>query len=354
MGDLFAHGRRRPDTPARDGARLPPFFIVGVDRSGTTLLRAMLNRHPELAVPPESHFIPRLWRRRRRYGRKGRIERTERFLFDLASEERFRHWDLPLDAVRGQLVATPAQTFGEHLEAVYRAYAQQRGKTHWGDKTPEYAHIVPLLARLFSEARFVHVIRDGRDVALSMLDRKRTSRYRSGKGPLHRRAPTPAFFWSRRIRTVRRAVAGLEAGRYCELRYEDLLDDPEGQLRRLCQFIGVEFESDMLVHDRTGLEEVPPSQRQSHTRLALPPTKGLRDWRRQMLPGEVAEFEAVARRQLARLGYPVVNRSPALSVRLRAWGQVVWFAIRSLPSRVGWRVRHQRKRRGLRRRADRV
>ncbi|MDQ3931556.1 MAG: sulfotransferase [Actinomycetota bacterium] len=341
--------RRRPDRPAKDPDRLPPFFIIGVDRSGTTLLRSMLNRHAQLAIPPESHFIPRLWRRRRRYGSKDRIDRTERFLLDLGSDERYRHWDLPLDAVRGQLVATAAQTFSEHLEAVFRAYARHRGKTHWGDKTPEYAHFVPLLAGLFPQARFVHLIRDGRDVALSMLDRHRTSTHRTGKTPLHRHSPSPAFFWSRRIRIVRRAVADLEVDRYCSLRYEDLLDDPEEQLRRLCQFIGVEFDPAMLGHDHTGLEGVPPSQRQAHPRLALPPTKGLRDWRRQMLPREVAEFEAVARRQLARLGYPVVSGSPTLTVRLRAWARVASFAIRSLPNRIGWRVRHERRRRVLRR-----
>lgn len=351
MKDLVVHADPRSlHALARDRHRPSPFFLVGVDRSGTTLLRTMLNRHRNLAIPPESHFIPRLWRRRRRYGHEGRIERTERFLADLAAETRYRSWELPLDDVRRELVRMAAPTFSEAIAAIYRVYTAGQGKTRWGDKTPGYAECIPLLGRLFPQARFVHLIRDGRDVALSMLDREQVSKYRTGKEPLHRHAATPAFFWSRRIRIAHRAAKDLGVTRYLEIRYEDLLEDPEGQLRRLCLFLGEEFDPAVLTHHPTALEGVPSSQRWLHTRLSLPPTKGLRDWRRQMPAREVAEFEAIAGRQLSALDYPVVSGSRRSG--LRAWSRVIWFGVSSFHQRMGRRRRHQRRRQHLRHQAE--
>lgn len=313
----------------------PPFFIVAAARSGTTLLRVMLDRHPDVAIPPESHFIPRLWTRRRVYGSRGRVEQPERFLKDLAADRRFQSWDLPVEEVRKELSGLSAPPLGEAIAAAYRAYARHRGKRRWGDKTPRYVRKLPLLGRLFPAARFVHMVRDGRDVALSMVELER----------LHRRAPTPAVFWARQVRSGRAGAAALGPGRYLELRYEDLLDDPAGELRRLCDFLDLAFDPIMLEHDERALESVPPNQRWMHQRIALPPTKGLRDWRTQMDPQEVAGFEVVAGRELVALGYPLAGGRPGASVRARAWGDIALFWFRSLRRRMRIRARRWRRRR---------
>src|SRR4051794_27962840 len=120
-------------------------FVVGCSRSGTTLLRALLDAHPLLAVPPESHFAvaPRL----RRLGR----------------DPWFRLWGIEPPDLRGLDVA-------DAVRAVFAAYAAAQGKPRYADKTPHYVSHLPLLAERFPEARFVHVVRDGRDVALSLLE----------------------------------------------------------------------------------------------------------------------------------------------------------------------------------------
>src|ERR671934_241733 len=139
----------------------PPLFVLGVRRSGTTLLRVMLDRHPALAVPDESYFIPALAARHR-----GVLDVAD-FCDDLARIPAIRDWEVDADAVRGRLA--PGARAGDGIAAVYEAYAALRGKERWGDKTPMYMGWLSLINRLFPAARYVHLIRDGRDAALSFL-----------------------------------------------------------------------------------------------------------------------------------------------------------------------------------------
>jgi sulfotransferase family protein len=280
------------------------------------MFRLILDRHPDVSVPPESHFIPVLWARRGRYGRGDLVEDQEAFLRDLGSNERFRRWDLPIEAVREELAARSPLTFASAVEATYLAYAGKAGKSRWGDKTPGYADHMSLIAGLFPEARFLHLIRDGRDVTSSVVS--------LGRG---HRAGTAAFLWAKEVRRARKGGAELRPSRYMELRYEDLLGDLEGELRRACEFLELPFDQAMLRHDERALEKVVPEQRWMQRRIHLPPTKGLRDWRIDMTPSDIAETEAVAGKQLAASGYELTTRR-TLPARVGAWLRVGAFLLR--------------------------
>ncbi|MGH2452758.1 MAG: sulfotransferase family protein, partial [bacterium] len=293
-----------------------PFFVLGAPRSGNTLLRIMLDRHPGVALPPESHFIPRLFSRRGRYGDSSRIEKKELFLRDLAADRWFPRWDLGIEAVREELAGLPRPTFRQAIEAPFRAYARREGKPRWGDKTPSYVQHLPLLAQLFPEARFVHIIRDGRDVALALLDRVH-----------HLRGPaTAAYIWRAHVSAGRAAAQSL-AGRYMEVRYEDLVAGPEGTLKMICTFLALAFDPVMLAHDPVRvLQRIPAKERRLHGSLTLSPTPGLRDWRGQMSRTGLEEFEVVAGPTLTATGYQRATR-PRLSARLRAWATVVLWSL---------------------------
>ena len=140
----------------------PPLLILGVRRSGTTLLRVMLDRHSELAVPDESYFVPQLADRHLR-----RVDPDE-FVDDLRRLNTLAEWDVPLNKVRVRLSA--AMPIGAAIATVYTVYAEEQGKRRWGDKTPMYMQNLRLLEKLFPDALFVHLIRDGRDAALSFLE----------------------------------------------------------------------------------------------------------------------------------------------------------------------------------------
>jgi len=137
----------------------PPLIILGVRRSGTTLFRVMLDRHPEVAIPDESYFVPQLADRHR-----GAID-VEGFVDDLRRLPTLGEWGVSADEVRARL--RPGMPVGEAIAAVYEAYAAQRGKSRWGDKTPLYMQYLGLLDRLFPDAVYLHLVRDGRDAAVS-------------------------------------------------------------------------------------------------------------------------------------------------------------------------------------------
>ena len=139
----------------------PPVIVLGVRRSGTTLLRVMLDRNPELAVPDESYFVPQLARRHRT------PVDPAAFVDDLRRLPTLVEWGR-LARIGGG-APRPGMTTGEAIAAVFAAYAAERGKARWGDKTPLYMQHLDVLERLFPDARYIHLIRDGRDAALSFL-----------------------------------------------------------------------------------------------------------------------------------------------------------------------------------------
>jgi hypothetical protein len=263
-------------------------FLTGCQRSGTTLLRVIFASHPEMAVPGESHFIPPLLNDRARYERSRSFD-IDAYVAYLLDHPRFKVWRLSEGRLRAALDATPVQTMPDAIRRAYRAFADKKGKPKYADKTPRYALRIPMLAQAFPEARFVHVLRDGRDVALSLLEVEwGTKSIDEG-----------ALYWRKRVTAARRAGAELGPERYLEYKHEELLDDPEVQVRRICSFLQLEFDPSMLRY----YENRKPSRAPHMQHLVKPPTKGLRDWREQMAPQDVRIFELIAGDLLQELGY---------------------------------------------------
>jgi hypothetical protein len=271
-------------------------IVLGVRRSGTTLLRVMLDRNSQLALPDESYFLPQLAHRH-----SDRPD-LDAFLDDLRRLPTLPEWELSPDDVRGRL--RPGMTLGEAVGAVYETYAAARGKERWGDKTPMYMQYLPLLERLFPDAHYVHLIRDGRDAALSFLGMP------EGVVTKTWAHPTDAAGFSCQWRTEVAAARGLgrRVGpeRYLELRYELLVEDPERELRRVCAFADLPFEAAMLSY----AGNVDVSRKPHQQSLTKPPTPGLRNWRSAMSPQDIVAFQEIAADLLAALGYPLADDAP--------------------------------------------
>jgi len=282
----------------------PPFpVIVGAGRSGTTLLRLMLDAHPALAIPPETHFLPRIVQ-----SCAESSDPREGFLWAITTH---RTWpDMGLDAAALRQSVAPMDPFdaAEATRRFYRLYAERLGKHRAGDKTPDYIRCMPLIQHLIPEARFIHLIRDGRDVALSIN--------RLWFGP--ESIEEAATWWAALIRRARRDAESID--HYLEVRYEDLVREPERTLRQVCAFIALDFDACMLAyHTRSAkrLSEmrgegvgqrgraVPPAQRREVHALTQEPPRHDRigRWRRQMTPLDRLQFERIAGGLLAALRY---------------------------------------------------
>jgi hypothetical protein len=274
-------------------------FVLGSGRSGTTLLRAMLDSHPQLAIPGESWFLVELEPRfRRRWLRRFDCDA---FASEILQHERFQNWGIPEGAVRAALGASAPATYPDAVRVLYRVYADHHGKARYGDKTPGHVLHIPLIAAMFPEALFVHIIRDGHDVALSLREIDEW-------GP--RQVAGAAKYWVQHVEAGQAAGATLGASRYLEVRYEDLVADPEGVLRRTCAFIDLPYDATMLTYYERADEVMSAvALPHHHERIRKPPTAGLRSWQTEMAPDDVAAFEAIAGPLLAQLGYEVRTAS---------------------------------------------
>lgn len=300
-------------------ATAPFVFIVGSGRSGTTLLRAMFDAHPDMAVAHEAHVVAAMGRHRRRYERRGGFC-LERFAADLFADPKFRRLGLDEAAVRAALGRHAPATFADAMRAVFASYADGHGKPRFADKTPGYVLRIRLLARIFPEARFIHVIRDGRDVALAFSDVR--------FGP-HSIGET-AIYWKRRVRRGRRSGQVLGPQRYREVRYEALVADAEKVLVELCTFVELAFHPAMLryfEHPEQSVEAT--GDPGAHQRLLLPPTPGLRNWADEMSATDLRVFEVVAGPVLDELGYGRALPLPSPRDRVEArWRWARWQAYR--------------------------
>ncbi len=257
----------------------PPVIVLGVGRSGRTLLRVMLDRNSEIAIPYESFFVTPLAQRH------GRRPNLDDFLDDLGRFYQLYEWGISPEDVRPRL--REGMTTGEAIAAVFEVYAEHEGKPRWGDKTPLYMQHLPLLEGLFPDALWVHLVRDGRDAALSFLSLPEG--FSEKTWALPHTAAQFAARWRTEILAARRLGAHV-GGRYLELRYEDLVTAPERELRRVCEHTSLPWEPAML--DYPGTSDV--ASLPEHRNLAQPPTPGLRDWRSQMSREDALAFEEVA------------------------------------------------------------
>jgi sulfotransferase family protein/glycosyl transferase family 4 len=293
---------------------LPMPVVVGVGRSGTTLLRLMLDAHPELSVPAETGFLLPVFEAIRAH------EEIDAAGFaDLVTS--FPTWpDLALEAADFTAAVLHLDPFSvtAGTREFYRLYAAARGKSRWGDKTPTYGQLVPEVLDVLPEAHFVHIVRDGRDVALS---------FRKTWFSPTRDVAGLARHWADQIRTTREQAAGRAC--YTEVRYEDLLAAPADTLRRICAAIDLDYDPAMLDYHRTaavrlgelrdrvlpdGVTVISQQDRlDNHRFTSRPPDRARAGrWRGEMTRAEQGAFATQAGELLSELGYDSAPVAPPM------------------------------------------
>lgn len=283
-----------------------PVFIVGCERSGTTLLAILMARHSRLAVTSEteylSKFVPRhWWRRPRKLSHEVLIERywPARRMIDLqldreAVTERFRHYDA---------------TYRDFFRALLEEFAAREGKPRIGEKSPNHLRHVPQILRWFPEARIVGIVRDGRDVVQSLTQMP------WAKGEPVRSHCMRWIRSSRQSRSFRRRYPA----QFLVVKFEELVRDPERVLRLVDDFVSLGFEPAQLsTHVET---RVVPGWEIGWKARALEglDTGRIGVWKTEMSQDDRLIMNIMMRAELVRMGYepdPPIH-SPAQSLRIR-------------------------------------
>ena len=285
-------------------------IVVGSPRSGTTMLRLMLDAHSQLAIPPETGFLTIAEKP------KGKGDRLRENFFQAITNypESLPCWpdfDISKEDFRAALAAIEPFNVSDGYRAFYCLYAERRGKSRWGDKTPIYCRHINAIRRVLPEARFIHIIRDGRDAAMSL----RRMWFSPGW-----EIETQASYWRDCVLAARRA--GVGRSDYLEVRYEDLVLNTRETLEQICTHVELQFEVAMLAYYEQAPERLSEHKGRStpdgkifltqeqrisqQQRTTQPPDPScVFAWKQTMDAEEVQKFSRVAGDLLRELGYEV-------------------------------------------------
>jgi hypothetical protein len=256
-------------------------------------------------VAPETHFIPLAIARSILASNP-----REAFLYVVTSFDTWPNFQMDKEFLRSQIWNVEPFNLSDALRTFYRAWARIDGKLRWGDKTPAYSDHMDVIQRFIPEARFIHLVRDGRDVALSHKG------LWFGPGSLQE----AGAWWASKIQAARKQIGRLNY--YLEIRYEDLVSCPEPTLRQVCDFIALSWNPVMLDYHQTAerrLREATPvvvGERTVHSeertgihRLTKKPPQAERicRWRNEMDEDDRRVFEKAAGWMLRDLGYEVTH-----------------------------------------------
>ncbi|GLW05530.1 sulfotransferase [Microtetraspora sp. NBRC 13810] len=287
-----------------------PIFIVGCPRSGTTLLQLMMHAHPRIAIPPETRFVVGAYQRRLSFGDLREADRRRQLAKWIVQRRQSRFYELGLDGddITEKIIEGPG-TLGSALGIILRAYAERFGKPRWGDKRPSYFQNTEVLLRLFPDAQFVHLIRDGRDCVASL---KEMPWY---KGNIY----SAVSGWAEAIDFARNGSQRLPADSYHELQYEHLISDPATTLKALCEFIGEDFDPAMCEPHLVASVAV-PERKTWHARThGAVTTSRSGSWRQRLEPWEISLCETVLGERLESYGYELAGAPKAPMSRLAAY-----------------------------------
>jgi hypothetical protein len=295
LGPVVVRASRRgdgPDGPTGEGCAMGAItdqvFIGGCSRSGTTLLGAMLGAHPEAVCTPESHFKASVLREH--------LHATEGV--DVAEAYRLirRHWRFQVWRLAPAPLPEEVTSYAGLLSWLVARYGAAHGRPAarlWVDHTPENTTYAAVLRRVFPRARFLHLVRDGKAVAASImpLDWGPNSVVRA------------AHWWIERVSYGLAAEGLLGPEVMLRVSYERLVTAPAETLREICGFLGLGYDPRMAAG--RGFD-VPPFTAPQHRLVGQPPDPGrTRAWEREFSRRQVEMFEYVTRDYLEYLGYPL-------------------------------------------------
>ena len=266
-----------------------PVFICGPDRSGTTLLYALLAAHPNLSMSRRSN----MWRYfYGRYGPLSRPENFERCLFDMTHYHKMRHLEPDAERLRQEFwQAEPS--YGRLFGLIHSHAAARAGKRRWGDKSLHTERYADRVFTEFPDARMIQMIRDPRD------------RYASARKRFDRDTPKVGAFTARWLLAARTARRNLKrySDRYCVVRYESLAANPEATLRDICAFINEAYDPQMLSMQGSDYRDSGGNSSFGRLEPGVISTRSIGRFRVVLSPEEIAFIQAFCGRVMAHYDY---------------------------------------------------
>lgn len=287
-----------------------PFFILANPRSGSSMLRIICESHSQLSVPPESGFME-WW-----YSKYGswhlddskNNERVFDFVFDLMSSKKIETWQLDEEALIKLILSEKPKSYAALISLVYITFANMKGKriAYWGDKNNYYIHKTQLLHNLYPNAKYIHLVRDGRDVATSykaLQDIEATSPYAP---KLNTEIEEIAAEWDQNNKTLLVFFRQIDSEKVLRIRFEDVLENLEESCKTICSFLDVPFDNKMLQYYKWNKKlAIEPSETMAWKQKTLekPDLGTIGKYKKLLNKKEIEIFNMIAKDTLKEFGY---------------------------------------------------
>lgn len=285
-----------PLTNGKESLSCNPFFIISAGRSGTTLLRSMLAAGNQVAVPPEIQNLPVLPGKFIAYRGLGWEDLSRLIISNFESHHHFNLWQMNMAPAYQRIINLPQKerTLAKIIDEVYMTYAAQVFPEAgiWGDQSPINTYSLPNLNKIFPKAKYIHLLRDGRDVVSSIVKRMGDKYLYEG---INR--------WKTSIKRIRHFQKVVDTNQYLEIRYEDLVQEPEQTLKEISLFLGVEYTPQML--DYWKLPSTIEHKIYSHHKNLGKPvfTSSINKWKERLSEKQQNIVQKELSRELSRLNY---------------------------------------------------
>ena len=278
-----------------------PVFIVGTPRSGTTLLRLLINSHPKISITPESSFLFRadhLWRTT--YKDFSNAQQLNEFIEDLKTLPQVKDW-LPHGLSAEKLLKNfRINSLSDAINAIFASYAQSHNKLRWGDKTPKNLHCMDSLIENFNNPHILVIVRDCRDVALSLHQAEfaKTSHI------------TSSIRWQKDISSIVKAKLKHPDNLYI-VRYEDLLENTQETISSILEFLNLEQDNALIESYLSHEDDITHTKNSLH--LMAPDRCNIGKWRKKMPARHIAECEHIARQGIIQFDYDLTSPDRKIS-----------------------------------------
>ncbi len=264
-------------------------FILGSPRSGTTFLASLL-RPTDYGSPFETQFILKYHDKLGSYGDITQLSNLTRIIKDISEERAIAQWNVEFKPENIKSDLGKAFTYTELVDYICTHLMKKKGKFMWGDKTPHYILKLNQLINLYPNAKYLYIVRDGRDVALSLLKKP------WGPNNIYKCAEQ----WEEANNSDQQLLLNAlkEKGQLLYVQYEDLLEKTEQECRRIYEFLDDDIENHREMVDAL----IAKKMSGNHTK-----------WKRQMTPQQISIYEATAKSSLLYHNYELKNSEPKLS-----------------------------------------
>lgn len=228
------------------------------------------------------------------------------FLLYVEKNTQFQAWKLDTSVLFDKLLRKDDISLKHLMALFYEEYAQQNGKVIWGDKTPSFFRMLRKLHALFPNARFVNVVRDGRDVYLSMRNMIKS----------RDNIAVAALEWRYKVHKTKKLLGCIPSQKVYEVRYEDLVTDPQSKIKEICSFLNIQYETEMLSFWRTSQNYIS----KEHSDLIFQPisSNNLFKWKNVLSDREKKIFGSIANDCLKKMDYYLENKNPGIHYKYYA------------------------------------